>query len=273
MILENRFKKNKLIFLAAIFILLIFVLINVFIPTLFDHSKFEKKNKSFDGPSTPGVNQVGALPSGGEQANMHNKKSPEAPEHWRPMGDEATKAKIIEWFESRGVYGFRGPDEQNDYKNYDVETLRKLSLSGDVRAMHVLADKAETIAESNGILFNAAIHGSTGALSQIALSLETEFDLVNKSVEERKPYVMESLAYYEAAQLRGDWWGNILAGESLLKRYPTDLSALDKSEIQKRAQEIYDDLQQRRTQMGLGNFDNSVPDEVIKFYEEMLKPL
>lgn len=192
---------------------------------------------------------------------------------WSPMGDEATRAKIIEWFESHGVYGFRGPDEQSDYQNYDLETLKKLGDSGDIRALHMLAGKAESIGESNAILFSAAIHGSTGALSQIALSLETEFDIRNKSVEERKPYIMESLAYYDAAQLRGDWWGNIQGKDSLLKRYPTEFLDVEKAYIQNRAQEIYDDLQQKRTQMGLGDFDNSVPDEVIKFYEEMLRPL
>lgn len=273
MILENKLKKNILIFSFAIFVLLLFILINSFMPSLSDNFIIEQKRNSLDETIISETNNAEGTSSSDGEVSSHNKKSIEAGQGWSPMGDEATKAKIIAWFESRGVYGFHGPDEHNDYKNYDIETLRKLSASGDIRAMHLLADKAESISESNGILFNAAIYGSTGALSQIGLSLETEFDIGNKSAEERKPYVMESLAYYEAAQLRGDWWGNIQAGDSLLKRYPTDLSAFDKNEIQKRAKEIYDDLQQRRNQLGLGDFDNSVPDEVIKFYEEMVKPL
>lgn len=273
MVLENRFKKNKLIFLSAILILLLFFLINSFMPTLFATSEVDQKKNSLGEVIISKKNNAEIVLAEGEQKKLPIEKPIETKEGWSPMGDEASKAKIIAWFESRGVYYFRGPEEQDDYKNYDVETLKKLSISGDVRAMHTLADKAESIAESNGILFNAAIHGSTGALMRIGSSLETEFDIENKSVEERRPYIVESLAYYEAAQLRGDWWGNISDRDSLLKRYPIDLSAVDKSHIQKRAQEIYDDLQQRRTQMGLGDFDNSVPDEVIKFYEEMVRPL
>ncbi|WP_323814128.1 hypothetical protein [Cellvibrio sp. NN19] len=272
MFLEKRLKKIKLAVFTVFLILLGLAFYNGFVPISFSSFKHEPQNNSVDKTSDSKVNHEKSV-SAVQQSAISNDKKVAATESWSPMGDEANREKIIGWFESRGIYSFRGPDEKNDYQNYDLATLQTLSAQGDIRAMHLLAKKADNIAASNGILLNAAIHGSTGALSEIGLSLETEFDVRNKSAEDRKPYVMESLAYYEAAQLRGDWWGNISYSDSLLNRYPMDLTDFDKSQIQKRAQEIYDDLQQRRTQLGLGDFDNSVPDEVIKFYEEMLRPL
>jgi hypothetical protein len=273
MALANRFTKSTFIIISVFAILLFFILKSNFMRISLSDSELEENNKSVGEISVSKVIDGAMEFSGKEIVKEHNEKPLEPNQAWRPMGDEASKAKIIDWFESRGVYGFHGPDEKNDYQNYDVETLKKLSDAGDIRAMHLLAEKADTIAESNGILYNAAIYGSTGALSRIALSIEVEFDIEHKTTEERKPYIIESLAYYEAAQIRGDWWGKIQGGESLLQRYPTDLSTDDKLNIQKRGQDIYDTLQQRRAQMDLGEFDNSVPDEVIKFYEEMLRPL
>lgn len=192
---------------------------------------------------------------------------------WSPMGDEASKAKVMAWFAARGNYGFYGPDMQDDYKNYDSETLQKLSETGDVRAMHILSDRAGSLDESRKILHRAAVFGSTEALTQMGTIEQINNGIREMNPEERKEIIMESLSYYEAAEIRGDWWPKIQNHESLLERFSVELSQQEKDRVVRRGKEIYDELQENRYKLGLGNFDNSVPDEVIKFYEEMVKPL
>ncbi|QEY17173.1 hypothetical protein D0C16_15015 [Cellvibrio sp. KY-GH-1] len=192
---------------------------------------------------------------------------------WSPMGDEASKAKIMSWFSARGNYSFYGPDEKRDIQNYDLETLKKLSDSGDIRAMHELANRAETIEGANSILYRAAIFGSTAAISQIGSSIESWQNIDQLPDDQRNAFIVEALAHYEAATLRGDWWGSINDGGSLKRRYSYQPDEHDMARIRNRAKEIYDELQRQRTDLGLGDFDNTVPDEVMKFYEEMLRPL
>lgn len=206
-------------------------------------------------------------------SNLVAEKKINAHPQWKPLGDEASAAKVRNWFATRGTYSFYGPEHQDDYQNYDRETLEKLSNSGDIHAMHILSDRSSTVDESKSILDRAAVYGSTEALAQIGAINEIKNKIHQKTPEERKPIILESLAYYEAAQMRGDWWVKIQRGESLLSRYPTEITQKDSAYIQNRGKEIYENLQKQRTELGLGEFDNSVPDEVMKFYEEMLRPL
>lgn len=193
---------------------------------------------------------------------------------WNPMGDPASAAEIKKWFAERGNYNFYGPDALSDYAGYDMETLERLGDSGDIKAMHVMADRAKSFDELKKILWKAAIYGSTEALIQLGGSKENDEGSIDKiPVERQKEKILEIMAYYEVAQMRGDWWGNITSAPSLIKRFPVDLSEHDKQLIKIGAEHIYNNLQAQRTELGLGNFDNSVPDLVIKFYEEMLRPL
>lgn len=192
---------------------------------------------------------------------------------WKPMGDEASAAKAKLWFASRGNYGFYGPEEQDDYKSYDNATLYRLSDEGDIHAMHILSDRAETIDDSQKILQRAAVYGSTEALAQLATIEKIKKMKGDKSAEEKKAVVLESLAYYEAAEIRGDWWPKIQMGDILIKQEGIEMTQSDRDYISRRGKEIYEELQQGRYSLGLGEFDNSTPDEVMKFYEEMLRPL
>lgn len=194
--------------------------------------------------------------------------------NWNPMGDAVSSEEIKKWFADRGNYSFFDPDSFSDYQGYDIETLTRLSDSGDIKAMHVLADRANNFADLRSILFKASIYGSTEALIQLgSLNENDEGNLKAKPVEVQKAKILTALAYYEVAQIRGDWWGNIASGKSLTERYKVSLTEQDRLLIKNLSEQIYSDLQARRFELGLGEFDNSVPDSVIKFYEEMVKPL
>lgn len=197
-----------------------------------------------------------------------------AEEVWNPMGDAISSEEIKKWFAARGNYSFFGPESLSDYQGYDLETLTRLSDAGDIKAMHVLADRANNFADLRSILFKASIYGSTEALIQLgSLNENDEGNLKTKPVEVQKAKILTALAYYEVAQIRGDWWGNIASGKSLIERYKVNLTEQDKLFIKNLSEQIYNDLQLRRSELGLGKFDNNVPDSVIKFYEEMVRPL
>ena len=193
---------------------------------------------------------------------------------WLSMGDPATAEKVKLWFAERGNYSFYGPDAYGDYLTYDLETLNKLSDSGDIKAMHVLADRAGSFADLKKILSKAAIHGSTEAIIRLgSLNENDEGFIEHMSPEKRQAKILEALAHYEAAQLRGDLWGTIASGQSLLDRYKVDLSEEDLQYIKDRGRQIYDTLQAQRTEIGLGQFDNHIPEPVMNFYKAMERPM
>lgn len=193
-------------------------------------------------------------------------------EKWNPMGSAADAAEIKNWFAQRGNFSFMGDEKLNDYATYDDATLNQLGDAGDLRALHTLADRSKNIKDFKSTLYKASVWGSTEALIRMGAISEAD-DLDSMSAESRKQMIIDALSYYDAAQLRGDWWGNIVRGQSLLTRYSHDLTQHDKSIIQSNAKKIYADIQRERNELGLGEFDNSVPESVIKFYEEMIRPL
>jgi hypothetical protein len=200
---------------------------------------------------------------------------------WNPMGDAVSRAEISEWFAKRGSFTFldgypydnQGKPIPTAYDNYNIDTLKKLGDDGDLRALDKLVRSSKNADESKQLLEKAAIFGSTQALAELGVMANTIYLSPNKTIEEKKAIMIESLAYYEAAQIRGDWTANMDFGRILQKQQQIDLTEADKAEIQERAKVIYDDLQTKRTAMGLGDFDNSIPDSVMKYYEEMLRPL
>ena len=48
---------------------------------------------------------------------------------------------------------------------------------------------------------------------------------------------------------------------------PTSLSEADKNQVRMKAHKIYDELEQKRIELGLGAFDNSIPESARKAYE------
>lgn len=93
---------------------------------------------------------------------------------YSPMGDIASAEEIKKWFSDRGNYSFYGTDNLADYQGYNLETLTRLSDSGDLKAMHMLADRANHFSDLKHILLKAAIFGSTDALIQLGSLNENE---------------------------------------------------------------------------------------------------
>lgn len=189
-----------------------------------------------------------------------------------PMGDPATAEEIRGWFADRGNYAFLGLDYLSDYRAYDMDTLIRLSDAGDLKAMHVISERLNNFNDVRGVLWKAALYGSTAALAEIgSMNENDEGNLNNMPIKRKKEKIIEAFAYYEVAQMRGDWWGTLSSGKSLTDRYQIELTDEDKQKISDRAEVLYSDLQLKRTQRGLGEFDNTVPDFVMQFYENILR--
>ncbi|HOY22215.1 MAG TPA: hypothetical protein PK002_03630 [Cellvibrio sp.] len=195
-----------------------------------------------------------------------------------------TKAQIDElnqWRLERGYMPPNSDKEQNAYNAYTEEALRSLAKNGDVVALHVLADRyldleymqaheIDVLTSSRvrrDFLTDAAIRGSTRALMELGIDYGAEHRNISRTDDEKKAAEIEVLAIYKVATLRGDpdhFIDELRVSKSIRGIEITDA---DKQHIDLRAKEIYADLQAKRKDMGLDDFDNSVPETVKNYYE------
>jgi hypothetical protein len=183
--------------------------------------------------------------------------------------------ELVGWNNQRG---YISAEDMQIYESYSEETLKDLSTSGDVKAMLVLGryylTKDYRPQESAAQFHKAAVYGSTVALVHLALSAQADLlrDEAYKTAEGQAQDAIESMALFKVAAMRGDLRGsfaNINAYKEVYKvRYKQELvigqEQLDKIDL--RAKAIYDELQQERYQLGLGDFDNSTPEVLKKSY-------
>ncbi|UUA71737.1 hypothetical protein [Cellvibrio sp. QJXJ] len=191
------------------------------------------------------------------------------------FGDPADAAEITKWYAERGK--FISAEGESEYISYNQETLEKLAESGDIRAMQMLAkiymDREHF--ERYGFdaakkqYWNAAVHGSTEALIALAtLEKTTVYDLATDEAD-KKSKALEVLALYKAVELRGDLWSPENQVPTFKEMNRITLSEAELAAVDQRARQIYSHLQQQRSEMGLGDFDDSMPESVKKFFEKI----
>jgi hypothetical protein len=191
-------------------------------------------------------------------------------EEWPTVvGSPQNKAEINAWLSARGYRpNFTDIDE---YASYDKATVEQLAQNGDIRAMQRLGDLLLGVdagfAKSKSAFTDAAVHGSTAAMEAIGTVLESFVYSNAKTVLEKREAVLDVLAWYNAAALRGDRLPISESAGSFIRINKIGLSDQDRVEIQARSQKIYDDLLQKRRALGLGEFDNTVPDSVNKYFD------
>jgi|GEM_PF-3498607 len=192
----------------------------------------------------------------------------------RMAGTPAEAAEVNDWFRAHGRYS-----TDDDYSGYNQSTLETLADGGDIQAMHALSrmylDSEHIIDERYGFdgankqLSNAAVHGSTQAFTELAIFKEAQFYSGEKDLAAKRAAGLEIMSLYRAQELRGDRWASLSQGFEFNKKLaPT---AEESRAIDARAKEIIDDLQNRRQELGLGNFDNSIPDVVSRFFANVEK--
>ncbi|HEY0892158.1 MAG TPA: hypothetical protein VGE32_03805 [Cellvibrio sp.] len=190
------------------------------------------------------------------------------------MGTPAETAEVKKWFAQHGeLFG----EADLEYQSYDENTLRSLGNNGDLRALHRLAeiclDKDHYTLEgygpaaAEGHLWMAAILGSSKALADLALMHDARvFGAPNMSGAEKRLAAIEVLARYNAASLRGNRYPDINDASAFKETYQINLSSEEQLLVNQRAKEIYENMSSKRRELGLDEFDNTVPDSVNNFF-------
>jgi hypothetical protein len=202
------------------------------------------------------------------QPTVPTNQNNQATDH--PQADMEVRKK---WLLSRGHTYFM---ENDEYDNYGKDTLQKLSDAGDIRAM----DKLAKLLEKNGdreqakkIYAKAAVFGSTAALSSLSRRFATDSlaaDVKSNDLAAAKSFAIEAMAYLKAASLRGDnidYFTDMMSPQTTNPRNLA-LDQMDYEKVKVRAQQIYDEMQKKRYELGLGEFDNSVPQEEVKMLDD-----
>lgn len=161
----------------------------------------------------------------------------------------------------------RGYNEQglSSYASYSDQTLFKLANEGDLTALHLLAEKVyrkDGYKAAEPYYIKAAAYGSTRAFLYLGTAEETSNYHAAKSEQDKRLSIIKTLAWYEVANLRGDPFPKAEIGSAFIENNNINLSQQDKAEIKRLAHAYYEGIQAIRAKYSLGNFDNSVPEEV-----------
>lgn len=195
-----------------------------------------------------------------------------------PRSPALTLAEYQELDRWDKTHGYFTQQEDQVYESYSEQTLKDLSAEGDVQAMLVLASyyltKDYQPQEARNQLYKAAVFGATAALPALADRAQIEIlrGESDKTPEGRQAGVTEIMAYYKVASMRGNPRASIPYINSFKKTYQRRygeelvLTREQLNQIDQRAQEIYNELQENRRKLGLGDFDNSTPASVKKDY-------
>lgn len=184
-------------------------------------------------------------------------------------------AVVDNWLKRTGF----SPIPQKAYEEqYTEKQLIELSENGDM----IATDALTSLYISQGrdakiivpLLKRGIIQGSFSSISAMATHYNSESLFVASSAEEAKANLKESLAYLTLLDLRGV--GKAKANDVTRKVYTStynerhpnaeSISDADEQYIRERAQQLYDDYQAERQQLGLGDFDNDMPEEARKFF-------
>jgi len=184
----------------------------------------------------------------------------------------ATEIAVVDsWFKKVGY----DANNLGVYQSYSDKQLLDLAEKGDINALQVISEKY--ISEGNGAaakpyVDKAIIYGSLNAISKAAIiSSPPIYEGTQIPYDESKAQIKESFAYNELLRFRGDDHAADVYKKSHLELFESiygrthSMSIDDEQWIQSRAKELYDQYQAERYKLGLGDFDNETPQEVIDF--------
>jgi hypothetical protein len=185
---------------------------------------------------------------------------------YKGFQDGSAFVEIETWRQSRGW--FKDDAKAKEYADYDMNTLVALSKTGDLRALQLMASRARSTESRSNLYMKAAAYGSTSALMSLVGIIRSASQMSTKKGDDKKPFVMDILAYYETARLRCYSYGDVISKQStLISNMDVQVTAEETAAIQVAAKTIYDRLQKKRLELGLGEFDNTVPESVKTYYE------
>lgn len=183
-------------------------------------------------------------------------------------GSPAEEEVVRKWEQERGYLGKDG-QKKEEYKGFDLPSLKIMVASGDVLAQSEIIRRSYGEARTKEI-YKALAMGSTDAVMDLGLQVEGQYEDA-KSDNERHKIVKEVFAVYEMGALRGDRYNQIVLQNDFIKKNNIQLTEEDKKAIKLRGRELYNEIQQQRFELGLDEFDNTVPPEVSNYYDNLYK--
>ena len=185
------------------------------------------------------------------------------PEHFKYLSAPYIQ-KRQEWLAGKG-YFYNG--EVDAYDTYDIRALEALADQGDLVAIHALIERHMDSENTDreklfGTYVLASVHGSTNALVATGHFHQMKFDshsLWNDDID--RASLVNWMAFNEVAVRRGDIDAGVKLERNLASR-KIEVSEADRALVEEAADIIYASLAQERAKLGLDEFDNSVPDYI-----------
>ncbi|HTF97641.1 MAG TPA: hypothetical protein VL995_16005 [Cellvibrio sp.] len=178
--------------------------------------------------------------------------------------------EVVTWREQHGYFS---QSDMQTYKAYGMDTLENLANDGDLKAIHALAElkvKEGDVEKVRDVYLRGAVLGSTAALSMAGRITRPHLDMSKyqrDGGEKRfRLDMLEALSLLEVALIRGDR-GESVSEQLREMKKEISLTQEDEETINKRAAEIYSDLESKRYAIGLGPFDNNVPSKVDDYFD------
>lgn len=164
--------------------------------------------------------------------------------------------------------GYFMTEELRDYEDYPRAMLETSAYEGNLLANLALrlklddqkSEKARELCEV------AIVYGSTEAINCMAAIASA--DAQDAGFES----VSLGQAWYQVGVMRGDRLHERNAWEHLQDSFERpELSDAEKELVNEMAQGIYDDIARKRRDLGLPEFDNSVPEDVDLYYDYVIR--
>lgn len=196
------------------------------------------------------------------------------------------------WIEKRE----REESTQRLYSSYEESVLIELADQGDLMAVKQLHHRIQqelieapqptgsemtaeymqwqqqTVDKMDKYVYEAILLGDRELLGHGARLFQTYLGAGTGT--DARARALDSLAFYEFANMRGDVLLGQVGPEGAIRHFerthgPLQLSDSEKAAVQSRARQIYDELENKRIELGLEPFDNTVSEWELKRAESM----
>lgn len=178
--------------------------------------------------------------------------------------NEAYRAEL--WNKAHGYFG---ATDLAEYQTYSMLDLQKLAVAGDLRALQVVAESHLRAGELDAAMqdfLHAAAHGSVSSLTSLALLQEAKYSAAATD-EEREKISINTLAFLEAAIMRGDSFAAPMAVDDFKRMRNFDPTVSQQEKIKSDAHLIYSTIEDMRNKLGLAAFDNSSDVNMKKLWD------
>ncbi|GAA6168033.1 hypothetical protein [Sessilibacter corallicola] len=163
--------------------------------------------------------------------------------------------------------GFFVKEDFQPYDGYSEDTLLSLAYQGDLLAIEILSQKYlsehKDIVKYRAIRELSIISGSIFSISLRMNSLIREARELNHNDKQHEfnEFLGEAIIFSNLAIMRGSYSSSWQINH-FLDEYEIEFDEEQLQQFKRHAQDLYDLYENERIQLGLGEFDNSIPKSV-----------